>query len=152
NGSNYPFDAVRPLLKRAPIVLANLEGPLARKAQRMERTFSYRVHPESARSLAREGINVLTLANNHLLDCGREGVIETLDALARAGVTPIGAGLNKSAAHAPAIRQAGPWKVGILGYYWNRRCAATKRLPGSAMDPLPDLETDIRALRDRVDR
>src|SRR5262245_6449439 len=152
HGADYPFRAVRPLLKRAPIVLANLEGPLARKAERVERTFSYRVHPDSARALAREGINVVTLANNHLVDCGRAGVVETLDALAQAGVTAIGAGSDRTAAHAPAIRQAGPLQIGLLGYYWNRRCAATKRLPGSAMDPLNELEVDIRALRHLVDR
>lgn len=149
---DYPFEAVRPLLRRAPIVLCNLEGPLARKAQRVERNFSYRVNPASAASLLRAGINVVTLANNHLLDCGRDGVRETLDALERAGVAPLGAGPNKIAAHAPVIRQVGPFKIGMLGYYWNRRCAATKSLPGSAMDPPVSLEADIRALRGQVDR
>lgn len=152
HGPDYPFEAVLPLLRQAPIVLGNLEGPFAAKARRKDRNYSYRVKPQLAESLARAGITVLTLANNHLLDCGRSGVLETLDALARAGIAPVGAGVNEKAAHAPVIQQAGPWRVGMLGYYWNRRCSATGDLPGTAMDPLDALEVDIRALRNQVDR
>jgi hypothetical protein len=152
HGRDYPFGAVLPILQRAPIVLGNLEGPLAQKAQKLDRNFSYRVKPKAASSLLRAGINVVTLANNHLVDCGREGVLETLDALAVAGVTPLGAAANEQAAHEPVIREAGGLRIGLLGYYWNRRCAATAKLPGSAMGVFEELETDIRKLRSQVDR
>lgn len=151
-GSNYPFQAVRPLLSRAPIGLANLEGPLARRAQKQERNFTYRVNPKLTRAMLKAGINVVTLANNHLLDCGREGVLETLQALADAGVAAIGAGVNKPAAHAPVISQAGSMRVGLLGYYWNHRTSARGPWPGSAMDPPEDLAVDIAALKGKVDR
>ena len=152
NGPDYPFAAALPLLRRAPVVVGNLEGPFAKKARRQERNFSYRVNPRLASALTRAGINVLTLANNHLLDCGRSGVLETLDVLAHAGLAPLGAGLNLEEAHRPVIRQAGRWRVGLLGYYWNRRTAATADQPGSAMDPAEALSADIRALRERADR
>jgi hypothetical protein len=151
-GRDYPFSAVLPILRRAPIVLGNLEGPLAQKAQKVNRNFSYRVKPKSASSLLRAGINVVTLANNHLVDCGREGVLETLHALAVAGVTPLGAAANEQAAHEPVIREANGLRIGLLGYYWNRRCAATANLPGSAMGIFEELETDIRKLRRKVER
>lgn len=151
-GADYPFETVLPLLRRAAIVLGNLEGPFARKARRRSRNFSYRVDPDLAGSLARAGVSVVTLANNHLLDCGRAGVMETLDALRCAGVAAVGAGINETAAHAAVIRQAGRFRVGFLGYYWNRRCAATGDLPGSALDPPAALETDIRRLKDQADR
>ena len=151
-GASYPFEAVMPLLRRAAIGLGNLEGPFARKAEKLERNHSYRVNPKLASSLLKAGINVTTLANNHLLDCGREGVLETLEALAQAGVAAIGAGLNGKAAHAPAILPAGGLRIGLLGYYWNRRTAARGKLPGSAMDPREDLAADIGALRKQVDR
>jgi capsule synthesis protein PGA_cap len=149
---DYPFEAVLPLLKNADIVLANLEGPLARKSAREARNYSYKVNPLLAAALARAQIGVLTLANNHSLDCGREGVLETLEALASAGAGAIGAGADRREAHRPLIRQAGPWRVGLLGYYWNERCAATDDLPGAAMGTPEALEADIGALRDRVDR
>ena len=152
HGAAYAFDAVEPILQRAGIVMGNLEGPLARVARREPRNHSYRLNPDIGVALKRVGIHVLTLANNHLLDCGRAGVLETLEGLARAGIDALGAGVDERAAHAPVIRQAGRWRVGFLGYYWNRRCAATRRLPGSAMDPFEALEADIRRLRDLVDR
>src|SRR2546425_6841235 len=151
-GIDYPFEAVLPLLKNSPIVLGNLEGPLARKSAREARNYSYKVNPGLAAALARARIGVLTLANNHALDCGRDGVLETLGALASAGAGAIGAGANRRAAHQPLIREAGPWQVGLLGYYWNERCAATDDLPGAAMDTPEALKADIGALRNRVDR
>src|ERR1700731_3471020 len=152
HGRDYPFRAVLPILQRAPIVLGNLEGALAQKAQKQNRNFTYRARPKVASSLLRAGINICTLANNHLVDCGREGVLETLEALAVAGVTPLGAAANETAAHMPVVREAGGLRIGLLGYYWNRRCAATANLPGSAMGVFEELESDIRKLRSQVDR
>ena len=152
HGTDYPFAAVLPLLRRASIVLGNLEGPLAREAPRENRHFSYRVDPELAMPLARAGVNVVTLANNHLVDCGREGVLETLAAVKRAGMNAIGAGRDLGDAHRPAIFDVNGLRVGLLGYYWNRRCAATDVLPGSAMDSPAELADDIKALRQRTDR
>jgi hypothetical protein len=151
-GPDYPFDGTLPLLRRAPIVLGNLEGPFAEKARKQQRNFSYRVDVSLASSLSRAGVNVVTLANNHLLDCGRSGVLETLDALSNANVFALGAGTNERAAHEPIILQAGAMRIGLLGYYWNRRTAATADRPGSAMDPPEALEADIRALREHADR
>ncbi len=151
-GSDYPFEAVLPLLRRAPIVLANLEGPFARIAGRKQRNHSYRVNPALAAALPEAGINLVTLANNHLLDCGRAGVRETLEALERAEVAVVGAGIDEPAAHRAVIREAGRLRIGVLGYYWNRRCAATTTRPGSAMDPPAALAADIGGLRPRVDR
>ena len=151
-GEDYPFAGVLPLLKRSAIVCGNLEGPFASEADPQDRTFSYRVDPRLAHSLKHANINVVTLANNHLVDCGRAGVLETFEALDNAGVHMIGAGRNKLAAHEPVILDAGPLRVGILGYYWNKRCAATGDLPGSATDETEWLTADIGSLRGRVDR
>jgi len=151
-GEDYPFAGVRPLLRRAEILVGNLEGPFAKVAHREERDFSYRVPPHLAGALARAGFSAMTLANNHLLDCGREGVVETLEALDAVGLAPVGAGRDRRTAHEPRIFEVGDRRIGLLAYYWNRRTAATSRKPGSAMDTRSELEEDIRGLRARVDR
>jgi poly-gamma-glutamate capsule biosynthesis protein CapA/YwtB (metallophosphatase superfamily) len=151
-GPDYPFDGVSPLFRRAPIVLGNLEGPLAQKARKQPRNFSYRVDVSLASSLSRAGMNVVTLANNHLMDCGTSGVLETLDALSNANVLALGAGTNERAAHEPVILPAQGMRIGLLGYYWNRRTAATSDRPGSAMDSPGTLAADIGALREQADR
>ncbi len=152
HGPDYPFAGVVPLLHRSEIVFGNLEGPFAREAAKADRNFSYRVNPKLAAALSRANVNVVTLANNHLMDCGRAGVLETLEALASAGVAAVGAAENEEVAHRPVILQAGRWRVGLLGYYWNRRTAATNEFPGSAMDTPERLRADISALRKQVDR
>lgn len=147
-GPDYPFDAVRPLLRRASVVLGNLEGPFAPSELKQPRQHSYAVDPARSTALARAGFHAVTLANNHLMDCGREGVRRTLDAVRGAGLSPIGAGRDEIEAHSPLVRG----RFGFLAYYWNRRCAAGRNQPGGAIDTPDRLEADIRALRNRVDR
>ena len=153
HGPGYPFEGVLPILKRAPIVLGNLEGPFTRHSrQASRRNYTYRVKPKLAQSLKQAGINVVSLANNHLLDCGRQGVLDTVEALTNAGVAPLGAGASQREARTPFIGEVGDMRVGLLEYYWNQRCAATPSLPGGAMDSPGTLEADIRGLRERVRR
>lgn len=152
HGPDYTFAAVRPLLRRSAIVLGNLEGPFARHAPRLDRRYSYRVNPALAAALKRAGVHIMNLANNHLTDCGRAGVLETLKALDDAGVGAIGAGIDERAAHQPFVQLAGSMRIGLLGYYWNQRTAATAESPGSAMDPPEALMADIARLRACVDR
>lgn len=151
-GMDYPFRALAPLLQKSKIVLANLEGPIAVKAEPEDRNYSYRADPDTAPALFKAGINVVTLANNHLVDCGREGVLETLEITRAAGLATVGAGADRKGAHLPALLQSGRWRVGFLGYYWNRRTAATEHLPGSAMETDEALARDIGQLKPLVDR
>jgi poly-gamma-glutamate capsule biosynthesis protein CapA/YwtB (metallophosphatase superfamily) len=150
-GSDYAFRSVRPLLNGVPIVLANHEGPLARAAALQPRRYAYRGDPRLAHAVRAGGITVVSLANNHLFDCGPEGVLETMQAVDEAGLQRVGAGRNMTEARLPVIQQTGPWRVGLLGYYWNRRCAATTRRPGGATGSLDELSEDIGRLRPLVD-
>lgn len=151
-GVDYPLEGVRPLLHRSSVVVGNLEGPLAPEDWKLPRNHSYAVPPERAAALARAGIGVLHLANNHLMDCGRRGVRSTLDAVRAAGLTALGAGIDERSARAPVVREVDGLKLGLLGYYWNRRCAAAGDRPGGARDTPEALESDIRGIRDQVDR
>ncbi|MGW0828369.1 CapA family protein [Streptomyces sp. NPDC002845] len=62
----------------------------------------YRMHPDNLPALAVARPDVCVLANNHVLDFGRPGLLETLDSLARAELRSAGAGRNAEAAYAPA--------------------------------------------------
>ena len=63
----------------------------------------YRMHPGNIGCLTAAKIDCCCLANNHVLDWGREGLRETLASLAGAGIRTAGAGLNASHAHTPAV-------------------------------------------------
>lgn len=152
-GPDYPFAGVLPLLRRSEIVFGNLEELFAKEAsKKADRDFTYRVNPELATALTRANVNVVTLANDRLMDCDRAGVLETLRVLASTGIATVGAGENEIPAHRAVIQQSGRWRVGVLGYCWNPRTAATSDLPGCAMDRPEELRADIGALRRQVDR
>ncbi len=151
HGYRYPFAAARGLLARAAVVFVNLEGPFARKAAKVDRTFCHRVNPALTRALAEAGVNVVSLANNHILDCGRAGVLETLEVLESWRIAAVGAGMNSAAAHRPRIVHAGGKSLAFLAYYWNERCGAAQELPGAALDAPDRIAADILHVRPMVD-
>lgn len=63
----------------------------------------YRMHPANIDCLTAAGIQVALLANNHTLDWGRAGLVDTLDALHLAGIQTAGAGRNTAEANQPAV-------------------------------------------------
>ncbi len=153
-GPDYVCAWVKPIFDRTSIPLGNLEGPFAAEAEQQDttRNFSYKVDPRTAVVLRRSGFQAMTIANNHIMDCGRDGVRETLTALSEQGIVVIGGGPDEARAHNPAIFETRGGRIGLLGYYWNRRTSARGGLPGSARD-LPELvERDIGRLKEQVDR
>lgn len=62
----------------------------------------YRMHPANVACLTAARIDACALANNHVLDFGRDGLAETLDTLRRTGLRTCGAGRDATEARAPA--------------------------------------------------
>ncbi|ESZ35803.1 hypothetical protein X731_30720 [Mesorhizobium sp. L2C054A000] len=153
-GPDYPLAWVKPIFRRSALITGNLEGPFASTSERLDTTrkYSYKVDPKSAPVLRRAGFAAMTIANNHIRDCGPSGVVETLETLERHSIKPYGGGRDQNSAHDPAIFDGVDIRIGLLGYYWNDRTAARDDLPGSAQD-LPELvERDLARLRPLVDR
>ncbi|MCS7086040.1 MAG: CapA family protein [Bacteroidia bacterium] len=59
--------------------------------------------------------NVASLANNHVMDYGAEGLKATLEALERRGISTFGAGMNRDEAYRPLILEKDGQKVALLG-------------------------------------
>lgn len=64
---------------------------------------NYRMHPRNIGCLKAAAIDCCALANNHVLDWGHAGLLETLETLDAAGIAHAGAGRNMAEAEAPAI-------------------------------------------------
>jgi poly-gamma-glutamate capsule biosynthesis protein CapA/YwtB (metallophosphatase superfamily) len=104
HGGDYPFVRVRDRLRGADVAVGNLEVPLTRaqtptegkdpRAVREGRDYVFRAPPTLAGNLQRAGFDVLSLANNHAMDYGAEGLLETVRVLRAAGIRPVGAGRN----------------------------------------------------------
>ncbi|MGO4386939.1 CapA family protein [Microvirga sp. 2YAF29] len=153
-GEGYPFAWVKPILDSSSVVTGNLEGPFSKKSEKLEttRNFSYQVNPKLVSVLDHGGFNAMTIANNHIQDCGRGGVVETIDALDKYHIQTYGGGRNERTAHRPAIWDGTRNRIGLLGYYWNGRTAARGDLPGSARDLSHLVQRDMALLRPLVDR
>ncbi len=78
-----------PYLRSADLALANLESPLT-TAPAITSGYNLCAPPERVRYLAEAGLDLLSLANNHRLDCGEAGLAETRTVLTSAGITPLG--------------------------------------------------------------
>lgn len=75
-----------------------------------DKEIHYRMHPSNVNILNAAGINICTLANNHILDWGYAGLSETLKTLQNANISISGAGENIKQAMQPAIYELGQKK------------------------------------------
>ncbi len=128
----YPWGNLLPLLNKTDLNLINLETTLTSSINAVPKVFNFKSDPENVESLKRAKIDVVTLANNHILDFGIEGLEDTLQALGKAGIQHVGAGLNIEEAKKPVIMDIKNTTIGIIGYTDNEptwKATATK--PGT---------------------
>ncbi|TQV64676.1 MAG: CapA family protein [Halothiobacillaceae bacterium] len=86
--------------------IINLETAVTRADDWEPKGINYRMHPGNIDCLTAAGVDCCVLANNHVLDWGASGLVETLDTLRRAGMVTVGAGRNADEAAEPAILPA----------------------------------------------
>lgn len=94
-------DAVARLRPDCGIV--NLETAVTDRGQAEPKGINYRMNPANAAGLAALGIDCCGLANNHVLDWGRDGLLHTIDSLRARGLVTCGAGRDAAEAARPAI-------------------------------------------------
>jgi len=130
---------------RADAWIVNLETAVTRSEDHWPKGINYRMSPENAQCLAVAGIDCCVLTNNHLLDWGQVGLAETLDTLAALKLKVAGAGLDATAAAAPAVIECENGRVLVFAFGspssgipfdW----AATPNRPG--VNLLPDLSEE----------
>lgn len=116
-GYGAAFAATRSILGDSHITVGNLEAPITERGTEFTgKRFRFRAGAEAARALKDAGFSILTLANNHIMDFGPEGLADTLAYLDASAVGYCGAGKNLSAARAPKIVHANGAKVAFLSY------------------------------------
>ena len=96
------------LLHSCDYVIGNLECPATNIHQPDYKLYVFRADPEWLPALKAHGITHLNLANNHSIDQGRAGLVDTWRNVTAAGIIPFGAGNTMSEAAEPlVIRAAG---------------------------------------------
>jgi poly-gamma-glutamate synthesis protein (capsule biosynthesis protein) len=116
-GVDFPFDSTRKLLSAADFAIANLEAPFtATGTVHKDKKFTFKVPPHFGRGLLNAGIDVVTLANNHMIDYGCEGLINTLSTLDSLGIAYSGGGIDRQTACAPVIVERKGKRIAFLGF------------------------------------
>jgi poly-gamma-glutamate synthesis protein (capsule biosynthesis protein) len=94
-------------LKAADARIVNLETAVTTSPTPEPKGINYRMHPANIGCLRAADITCCALANNHVLDWGGAGLLETLETLERAGIGTAGAGRDAARAEAPAMIEPG---------------------------------------------
>jgi poly-gamma-glutamate synthesis protein (capsule biosynthesis protein) len=159
----YCFQYVRPFFEKSDLAIGNIEGTLAGPPYTGFPSFS--APDEIADALYDVGFRVVCTANNHCIDKGFDGLVQTTTVLREKGFTAIGTRPDEESS-IDAIVDVGGIRLGIMNYTWETIGTKTQKgingipMPKEA-DPLINsfnpsrsaaFEADMEALIDDVER
>lgn len=110
------FNEISPYLSDPDFTVANLETRLAGTQKGFSGYPRFNTPEELAGDMKNVGIDLVTTANNHSMDMGRDGVLKTLDALDRAGLYYTGTYRSPAERDTPTFFDINGIKVGFINY------------------------------------
>ncbi len=148
---NYPFQYVAEKLRAADITVGSLDGSLSDESSPMPCPDSFNlIGPrQMVEGLQFSGFDVITIATNHIKDCGEKGfdcdnraILDTIRTLTEAGIHPVGAGKNLSESRLAVVVERNGIRFAFLGFnQFDQRVWAGEHTPGTA--PLSQAHIDI---------
>lgn len=110
-GVDYLFTDVKDILKTGDIVFGNLEAQISNHTDKngFDENF-FRADPEVIEGLKNANFNVLSVANNHIMEHGEKAFLSTVNSLKENNITPVGV-VNK-----PEILEIDSFKIAIMAY------------------------------------
>ena len=157
---SYGADAVlrdlAPSFKKGDAAWVNVESPLSTLGgPTAGKDYTFEGPPSMAPALAKAGLNVVTMGNNHSVDYGQAALADTIKRLEKAGVQVVGAGLNDQDAWTAAIvKTSGDATIGFLAWsdiLWPGYRATSKPGVAEGRTDIPRMKKSIRALAKEVD-
>ena len=159
-GPSVVFAQVQSVLDAADIRLANLECALTDQGVPQNKTYTLKAPPAAAAALQSARFDLVSLANNHAMDYGFEGLQEMQRILGQSGVATVGAGVNFEQAHAPVILEKNGLSLAFLAYadvpeerggFDARQWVATDSTPGIAWADPARIALDVSSARQKAD-
>ena len=133
-GVDYPLKNIVPLFKSSDINIVNLECAITSSSMKWSGTpkaFYFGASPNAAKALETSHIDVVSLANNHLLDFDYQGLKDTLLLLDKYNIKHTGAGENIFSAKEPAFFEYQNIKFAMVAYCDHQAdFSADKKTPG----------------------
>jgi poly-gamma-glutamate synthesis protein (capsule biosynthesis protein) len=130
------FGPVAAVLGAADFAAVNLETSVTSRGAPQPKTYHFRTTPTAFTALRDAGVDLVTMANNHVLDYGQAGLADTLAAVRAARFPYVGIGVNADAAWAPYVTTVKGMKIAVVGVSQVAELAsswvATPSRPGEA--------------------
>lgn len=139
-------------LRKAEYRIFNLETPLYdRDAPIVKMGPCLRASGKSVNGLKNIGADLLTLANNHIMDHGIQGLRNTVAVLEKAGISTVGAGENLQQARKAYFAEIRGKRIGIYGCAEHEFSIAGEDSPGA--NPFDALESpdDVARMKEQCD-
>lgn len=116
-GPDYPFRRIHKQLEGYDVVFGNLETPISKTGVPVRnKPYVFALDPAYKSVLKSVKLDVVSLANNHILDYGVDGMRETIKNLDSIGIHYSGAGEDLKEARKPVVFQLGTTEVMIFSY------------------------------------
>ena len=156
---NYTFlwNAIVPILKNNDFNIANLETTFTEWQEAAQKTFTFKSNPIHVQALKEANIGIVNLANNHILDFGKQGLEDTIKTLDSMHIQHAGAGSTLQQAQAPVFFESKGISFALLGITDNEpewlaahHKAGTNYIPIDKSSLLP-LTQQIKELKKKVD-
>jgi poly-gamma-glutamate capsule biosynthesis protein CapA/YwtB (metallophosphatase superfamily) len=149
----FPFTHTGEYLRGFDLTVGNLECVVSTLGAPQPKQYTFEAPVKSIERLVAAGFDIVSLANNHSGDYGKAAFSDMLGKLPGYGLTPLGGGLNRAAAHTPVIRKLHETTLGFLAYceIEPQNFAATDASPGYAWLEAASMRADIQAARPQAD-
>jgi poly-gamma-glutamate capsule biosynthesis protein CapA/YwtB (metallophosphatase superfamily) len=111
------LSGIAPMTMAADITIGHLEVPHTNRCSEMRMDVpAPGAEPAHLAALQRAGFDAVTLAGNHISDCGSQGIADTRAELMRLGIACCGAGANLDCARQPAVLRSSERRIALLSY------------------------------------
>ena len=116
-GPNYPFQYVREEVSSADLAIVNLETAVTTHSVKdTNQIYNFKSDPISLAGIKNAGFDLVTIANNHVLDYKQQGFLDTLQHLEHAGLHYVGGGRNAKEAYAAQVFEIKGQKIKFLAF------------------------------------
>ena len=106
--------SIAPVLGAADVSVVNLEAALGTTGSPEPKSFAFQAPPQALDALRSAGVDAVTMANNHGMDFGEEGLAESLAIRDSSGFPILGIGADEDDAYAPWITDVRGQRIGVI--------------------------------------
>lgn len=120
SSENGIYDCISPelisIMQEADLMCLNNEFTYSTNGAPMNgKAYTFRAHPDRVKVLQELGVDIVTLANNHVYDYGKQAFLDTMTTLKDADIDYFGAGKDLAEAMAPVYYEIDGKTVAFVG-------------------------------------